>query len=94
MLFYKIIFKFEYKIIKKGTFDGEIIIEHFINDIFKKQLSDNNIRKSLVILDRATCHTTLMFKEAFNKLGTKIFFIPANCTGTHFFLFRTHLFSL
>lgn len=65
----------------KGTFDGEIIIEHFINNIFKKHLSDNNIRKSLVILDRATCHTTLMFKEAFNKLGIKIFFIPANCTG-------------
>ena len=68
----------------KGTFTGEIIIERFINDIFKKHLKDNKIKKSLVILDKASCHTTIRFKKKFEKLGTKLVFIPASCTGIYF----------
>ncbi|RNA25757.1 pogo transposable element with KRAB domain-like [Brachionus plicatilis] len=65
----------------KGTFNSVNLKEHYVQRILRPHLLKNQIKKSLIILDRAKCHTQESFKDSLASCGCKLAFIPLSLTN-------------
>jgi transposase-like protein len=66
---------------KSGTFNTEVMMQNYIDQILRPHLMKNGIKDPVVFLDKAPCHRKLALIDYCAKHGIKIMHIPAHLTG-------------
>ena len=64
----------------KGTINSQILVDHFVKRIWTPFLMQKCIKRAVLVLDQASCHTAIIFKDAMSRARTSLFFVPARMT--------------
>ena len=65
----------------KATFDSKTIIESFVERVLTSHNRLRGIRKSVLVIDQATCHTTKKIKDSLKSNNVDVCFIPKRFTN-------------